>query len=65
MDKCLPPPRRAAQQIPAPQGTAWMQKPKAGAKSLVQIPGCARGGMVMDEIDICIMSVVTWTAIYL
>ena len=50
----MPAPRRAAQQIPAPRATAWMQKPSGGDKFLVQIPGGARGGMVMDEINTCI-----------
>ena len=36
----MPAPRRAAQQIPAIQATAWMQKPQGGDKFLVQI---ARG----------------------
>ena len=40
----MPAPRRAAQQIPAPQATAWMQKPQGGDKFLLQIPGGARGG---------------------
>ena len=33
---------------------AWMQKPQSGGKFLVQIPGGAHGGMVIDEIDTCI-----------
>ena len=56
----MPAPRRAAQQIPAPQATAWMQKPQGGDKFLLQIPGGARGGMVMDEIDTCIIQTKTF-----
>ena len=51
----MPAPRRAAQQIPAPRATAWMQKPQGGDKFLVQIPGGERGGGVMDETDTCII----------
>ena len=32
-----------------------MQKPQGGGRFLVQIPWDARGGMVMDEIDTCII----------
>ena len=38
-----PAPRRAAQQIPAPRATAWMQKHQGGDKFLVQISGGAGG----------------------
>ena len=48
------PPRELSQQILAPQAKARMQKPGGGGKFLVQIPGGALGGMVMDEIDTCI-----------
>ena len=51
----MPAPREVSQQIPAPQAKAGMQKPQGGGKVLVQIPGGARGGMVMDEIDTCII----------
>ena len=50
----MPAPRELSQQIPATQAKAWMQKPQGGGKFLVQIPGGARG-MVMDEIDTCII----------
>ena len=52
----MPAPRELSQQIPAPPPPAKgrMQKPQGGDKYLVQIPGGARGGMVMDEIDTCI-----------
>ena len=42
---------------PHPQAKARMQKPQGWGKFLVQIPGGARrgGGMVMDEIDTCII----------
>ena len=36
-------PRPAAQQIPAPRATAWMQKPQGGDKFLVHISWGARG----------------------
>ena len=60
----MPAPRRAAQQqIPAPPpATAWMQKPQRGDKFLVQIPGGARGEMVMDATDTCIRDHVTQDA---
>ena len=41
-----------------PRAKARMQKPQGGGKFLVQIPGSARG-MVMDEIDTCIMCTLT------
>ena len=50
----MPAPRELPQQIPAPGQKARMQKPQGGGKFLVQIPGGARG-MVMDEIDTCII----------
>ena len=50
----MPAHRELPQQIP-PRAKAWMQKPKSGGKFLVQIPGGARGGVVMDEIDTCII----------
>ena len=37
-----------------PQAKVWMQKSQGGGKFLVQFPG-VRGGMVMDEIDTCII----------
>ena len=46
-------PRRAAQQIPAPQATAWMQSPRVETSFCCKSPG-VRGGMFMDEIDTCI-----------
>ena len=52
----MPAPRELCQQIPAPQAKARIQKPQGGGKFLVQIPGGARGGMVMDEIDTCIIN---------
>ena len=39
---------------PAARGKARMQKPQGGGKFLVQIPEVRRG-MVMDEIDTCII----------
>ena len=39
---------------PPPRAKARMQKPQGGGKFFVQIPGGARRGMVMDEIDTCI-----------
>ena len=50
----MPAPRDLPQQIPAPRAKARMQKPQGGGKFLVQIPGGARGGMVMTKIDSCI-----------
>ena len=50
----MPASRELSQQIPAPWAKARMQKPQGGDKFLVQSPGGARGGMVMDEIDTCI-----------
>ena len=56
----MPAPRELSQQIPAPRAKAKMQKPQDGGKFLVQIFGGARGGggagVVMDEIDICIIN---------
>ena len=52
----MPAPRELSQQIPAPRAKARMQKSQSVGKFLVQIPGDARGGgMVMDEIDTCII----------
>ena len=53
----MPAPRELSQQIPAPQAKARMQKSQGGGKFLVQIPGDARGGGVIDEIDTCIMCI--------
>ena len=39
----MPAPRRAAQQIPAPRATAWMQKPQGRDKFSVEISGGALG----------------------
>ena len=50
----MPAPGEQSQQISAPRAKVRMQKPQGGGKYLVQIPGGARG-MVMDEIDTCIM----------
>ena len=50
----MPSPRELPQQIPTPWAKAWMRKPPGGGKFLVQILG-VRGGMVMDEIDTCII----------
>ena len=53
--KRMPAPWELSQQIPAPGQKLGCQSPRVGANFLVQIPGGARGGgMVMDEIDICI-----------
>ena len=51
----VPAPRELPQQIPAPRAKVLMQKPQGGGKFLVQIPEGARGGMVMDETDTCII----------
>ena len=50
----MPAPQELSQQTPAPRAKARMQKSHGGGKFLVQMPGGARG-MVMDEIDTCIM----------
>ena len=50
----MPAPRELSQQIPAPRAKSRMQKPQGGGTFLVQIPGGARG-MVVDEIDTCII----------
>ena len=52
----MPDPRELSQQIPSPLpgAKARMEKPQGGGKFLVKIPG-VREGMVMDEIDTCIM----------
>ena len=49
----MPAPRELSQQI-TPRAKARMQKPQGGGKFWVQIPGGARGEIVMDEIDTCI-----------
>ena len=54
----MPTPRELPQQMPAPRAKARRQKPQGGGKFLVQIPGGAQGGMVMDEIDTCIITTV-------
>ena len=51
----MPAPRELPQQMPVPQAKARMQKLQGGGKFLVQIPTGAQGGMVMDEIDGCII----------
>ena len=38
-----------------PQAKAWMQKPQGGGKLFVQIPEGA-WGMIMDEIDTCVIN---------
>ena len=53
-------PLELSQQIPATRAKGRMQKPQGGGKFLVQIPGGAREGMVMDEIDTCINSFRKW-----
>ena len=58
----MPTPRELSQQIPTPQAKSRMQKPQGGDKVLVQIPG-VRGGMVMDEIDTCITSLMPYCSI--
>ena len=50
----MPAPRDLPQQIPAPRAKIRMQKPRSGGKFSMQIPGGARGGMVMAKIDNCI-----------
>ena len=53
--KQMPAPRELSQKIRPPPAKVRMQKSKGGGgKFLVQIPGGARG-MVMDEIDTCII----------
>ena len=52
----MPAPRKLSQHIPAPPRTkARMQKPQGEGKIVVQIRGGARRGIVMDEIDTCII----------
>ena len=52
----MPASRELPQQMPVPRAKARMQKLQGGGKFLVQIPTGARGGgMVMDEIDSCII----------
>ena len=54
----MPAPRELSQQIPAPPRVkAMTQKSQGGDKFLVQISGDARGGMVMDEIDTCVIHI--------
>ena len=50
----MPAPRDIPQKIPAPRAKIRMQKPQSGGEFSVQIPGGARGGMVMAKIDNCI-----------
>ena len=52
----MPAPRDIPQKIPAPRAKIRMQKPQSGGEFSVQIPGGARGGMVMAKIDNCIRS---------
>ena len=52
----MPAPRDIPQKIPAPRAKIRMQKPQSGGEFSVQIPGGARGGMVMAKIDNCITS---------
>ena len=42
-----------------PLAKARMKKPQGGGKFLMQMPG-VRGGMVMDEIDTCIILKSDW-----
>ena len=51
----MPAPRDIPQKIPAPRAKIRMQKPQSGGEFSVQIPGGARGGMVMAKIDNCII----------
>ena len=51
---CPRTPRDIPQKIPAPRAKIRMQKPQSGGEFSVQIPGGARGGMVMAKIDNCI-----------
>ena len=53
----MPAPRKLSQQIPAPQAKARMQKPRMGQIFGANPGGCA-GGMVMDEIDTCIRTLI-------
>ena len=59
----MPAPQELPQQMPAPRAKSRMQKPQGGSKFLVQILGGERGGMVMDEIDTCIISESLYTSI--
>ena len=54
--KQMPAPRQLLQRILACRAKARMQKTQGGGKLLVQISGGARG-MVMDEIDTCIIQI--------
>ena len=51
----MPAPRDIPQKMPAPRAKIRMQKPQSGGEFSVQIPGVARGGMVMAKIDNCII----------
>ena len=51
----MPAPRDIPPKIPAPRAKIRMQKPQSGGEFSVQIPGGARGGMVMAKIDNCII----------
>ena len=51
----MPAPRDIPQKMPTPQAKIRMQKPQSGGEFSVQIPGGARGGMVMAKIDNCII----------
>ena len=51
----MPAPRDIPQKMPAPRAKIRMQKPQSGGEFSVQIPGGARGGMVMAKIDNCII----------
>ena len=54
-DKCPPLGSYPNKSPPAPRAKVEMQKPQGWGKFLVQIPGGAWRGMVMDEIDTCII----------
>ena len=51
----MPTPRELSLQIPAHSAKARMQKPQGGRTFLVQIPGGTWRGVVIDEIDTCII----------
>ena len=58
----MPAPRDIPQKIPVPRAKIRMQKPQSGGEFSVQIPGGARGGMVMAKIDNCIIMTVNRTS---
>ena len=48
-------PSGATPTSPRPRAKARMQKPQAGGKFLVQIPGGARGGWLWQKLTVALM----------